>query len=226
MPSLQLGFLIAAATAAPMGAVGAGPSTDAQIMQQALKDSRDSLRDAIAKMDTLIEELKASKNPLGPIASETYTAVIVWLNVLPGSGKGPVSQLQSARDLMNRNLNLKTSKNTDPPLQRGGPILVQGSTTPTTNYHGNTPGDADRGTDCGDSFFNPDGPNCRRDVITHEFFHILGVHHGGGALDGPTIREKITTIDQALDSADNLAQLVARLTTLGGRTDACTRPNE
>jgi hypothetical protein len=55
---------------------------------------------------------------------------------------------------------------------------------------------------------------------------MLGVRHGGGALDGPTIRASITTPAQALDSADNLAQLVAQLTTPSGKTDACARSGE
>jgi hypothetical protein len=78
----------------------------------------------------------------------------------------------------------------------------------------------------GNPFFKLDGRNCRRDVITHEFFHFLGVAHGGGPLVGQTIRSAITTPAQALDSADNLAQLVAELTTPSGNTDACVRPGE
>jgi hypothetical protein len=61
----------------------------------------------------------------------------------------------------------------------------------------------------------------------HEFFHLVGVHHGGGALDGPTIRSTITTPAQALDSADNLAQLVADLRTFKTpNTDACSRTGD
>jgi hypothetical protein len=63
-------------------------------------------------------------------------------------------------------------------------------------------------------------------VITHEFFHFLGVKHGGSSLDGPTIRGNIKTTAQALDSADNLAQLVAEIVTPGGKTDACARAGE
>lgn len=63
-------------------------------------------------------------------------------------------------------------------------------------------------------------------MITHEFFHFLGVNHGGGPPDKPTPRDKITTPAQALDSADNLAQLVAEIVTPGGKTDACARAFE
>jgi len=80
--------------------------------------------------------------------------------------------------------------------------------------------------ECGDPFFTVDGPNCWRDVITHEFFHFLGIDHGGGPPDAPTPRDQIRTSRQALDSADNLAQLVAELVTPGAKTDACARENE
>jgi hypothetical protein len=61
-------------------------------------------------------------------------------------------------------------------------------------------------------------------VITHEFFHFVGVHHGGGASNAPTPRSTITTSAQALDSADNLAQLVSEL--MNGTTDACLIPGK
>ncbi len=48
-------------------------------------------------------------------------------------------------------------------------------------------------------------------MITHEFFHLIGVNHGGQPLNGGTDRALITTPAQALDSADNLAQLVAAI---------------
>ncbi len=91
-------------------------------------------------------------------------------------------------------------------------------------FHAATYGSVDRGLDCGDDFFSPDGPNCRCDVVTHELFHLLGVGHGGGAPNAPTIRHLISTPEKALDSADNLAQLSAEL--MGARTDACTRAND
>jgi len=228
-PSFQLAFLISAATLAATGGT-TGPLTDAQIMQNAFLASRTTLRAAVRKMDNLIAAIRASKGqPLDATNLRTFIAAVRWLNLNSKNPAATIPTLQSARDLMNQNANLKTSTGADPPLARGGPITVKGPTGPvvTSDYHGNSPGGSpDRGTDCGDTFFNDDGPNCRRDVITHEFFHMLGVHHGGGAVDGSTIRQNIKTPSQALDSADNLAQLVAQLTTHAGRTDACTRPHE
>ena len=76
----------------------------------------------------------------------------------------------------------------------------------------------------GETFFTHDGPNCRRDVITHEFFHLLGVGHGIDPTDGPTIHRFGITPDQSLNSADNLAQLTGDITT--SRTDCCTRKDD
>ena len=111
---------------------------------------------------------------------------------------------------------MKTSAGLDPPLAR-----VPGATFITSSY-----GSVDRGIDFGDDFFKRKGPRCRRDVVTHECFHMLGVHHGGQPLAGPDDPSKITTTAQALDDANSLAQLVAQLTTPHGRTGACERDHE
>ena len=118
-------------------------------------------------------------------------------------------------DLLQRSLAVRTSKGGDPEMRRTA-----------TSAHAETFGNPDVGVHCGEPFFTVDGPNCRRDVITHEFLHFVGVDHGGGPLGGPTIRHNILTTMQALDSADNLAQLVAEITTPNGRTDACARRGE
>ena len=154
--------------------------------------------------------------PLTAEESRILAAVGRWLNVNPGAPVRALPTIGSAIDLMRRNLNLKTTQGVPPSLFRaaGGFHAQVVDPNPAT------------GVQCGDPFFTVDGPNCRRDVITHELFHFLGVHHGGGALNGPTIRSAITTPAQALDSADNISQLVAEIVTPGGRTDACARAGE
>ena len=70
-----------------------------------------------------------------------------------------------------------------------------------------------------------DSDICRHDVVTHEFFHMLGVGHGEAPGEPPrpwAVRPLPSA--QALNSADHLAQLVADITT--GKTDACTRRGE
>ena len=115
---------------------------------------------------------------------------------------------------MLRNINIKTSAFNDVQLTR-----VAGTFHGLANI-----GAPDLGVQCGKPFFTDDGPNCRRDVITHEFFHLVGVQHGGTL--GDTVRRNITTPALALDSADNLAQMVAELETPSRRTDACARRKE
>jgi hypothetical protein len=116
---------------------------------------------------------------------------------------------------MLRHLNLKTSTGADVPMKRV-----------SKDFHAATFGSPDVGLHCGTPFFRHDGPNCRRDVVTHELFHLLGVGHGGQPLNGPTVRRLVTTTAQALNSADNLAQMVSEFETPHGRTDACLRARE
>jgi hypothetical protein len=145
-------------------------------------------------------------------------AAVVWLRIDPApltpEKKRCIAQtIRNAVDLLRRSLAVRTSKGGDPEMRRTA-----------RSAHAETFGNPDLGVDCGVPFFTRGGPNCRRDVITHEFLHFVGVHHGGGPLGGPTIRHNILTMVQALDSADKLAQLVAEITTPNGRTDACARP--
>jgi peptidoglycan hydrolase-like protein with peptidoglycan-binding domain len=200
--------------------VGAKDDDDLK-MQIALGESRRTLLLAIASLEGLRRAIIRQTLPRGaPLtADETriLTAVGKWLNVNAGAPVRALPTIGSAISLMRRNVTLQTSKGTPPPLVR-----VPG----TFHAQVTTPNSPDVGVQCGDPFFTVDGPNCRRDVVTHEIFHFLDVHHGGGALNGPTIRSAITTPAQALDSADNLAQLVAEIVTPGGKTDACARVGE
>src|SRR5262245_46179651 len=208
-PVLRLNFAL----------TGAGrrrrPPSDAAIMAAALKASRITLRSARDKLFDLANAIRDGK-PLTPTLTRFFNIAAKWLNLDRSSQSAALPHLDRATDLMLRNLNVKRSDGTEVQLRRV-PDSFHGRS------HLNSP---DLGLECGAAFFNDDGPNCRRDVVTHEFFHMVGVKHGGGALNGPTIRTAITTPAQALDSADNLAQLVAQLETRGGRTDACARRKE
>jgi hypothetical protein len=103
----KLGFLLTAATAASGGAAGATPPTDEQIMQKALRASRDSLGHAVLKLDKLMAAIKASKGkPLDGPNLHTFLAVVKWLRV---SGKNPaatVPTILAARVLMAKNQGL------------------------------------------------------------------------------------------------------------------------
>ena len=62
-----------------------------------------------------------------------------------------------------------------------------------------------------DLFFNSP-PDCPKDMITHECFHLAG-------LGDNSKKRELHTADDALNDADAMAQLVAHIAT--GRTDAC-----
>jgi hypothetical protein len=196
--------------------VGAPQASDADIMAAALRASRSTVRSA---RDKLFDLANALRDPAGGALTPTLTRIFniaaKWLNLNKSNPRTAVPDLDTATALMLRHLSLKTAAGADVPMRR----VPQ-------SFHAATFGSVDVGLHCGTTFFNRDGPNCRRDVVTHELFHLLGVGHGGQPLNGPTVRSLITTTAQALDSADNLAQLVAELETPGGRTDACVRARE
>jgi hypothetical protein len=216
---LQLGFAIGAAS---VGGAPAPPS-DGQVMQAAFQESRRTLGLAIPSLSVLQGKLTMGNDLLTDEDKRVFVAVVSWLQIdqfnppiaTPEGKRGVARHIGSVLGLISKSLAVKTSNGQIPAFRRT-----------TGKYHAQTYGNPDQGVDCGEPFFTVDGPNCRRDVMTHEFFHFVGVHHGGGPLQGATIRRNITTPAQALDSADNLAQLMAEITTLGGRTDACARPNE
>jgi hypothetical protein len=196
------------------GLVTAPRASDADIMAAAARRSRSTLRSARDKLFDLANAIRDNKS-LTPTLTRIFNIAAKWLNLNRANPQAALPHLDAATLLMLRHLNLKTSTGADVPMKRV-----------PKDFHAATFGSVDVGLHCGKDFFNHDGPNCRRDVVTHELFHLLGVGHGGQPLNGPTIRRLITTPAQALDSADNLAQLVAELETPGGRTDACVRAGE
>lgn len=189
-------------------------STDLEVIGKAFDESRRTLRLAVEKLNKLIEEVEASlgKGSAVTLSAEnlkTMNCAIRWLNLPPLNKIGLQANeaIKKARDLMKKNLELRK-----PPFVR----------TPD-GFHGNKV-NATVGLEFGETFFVEDGPNCRRDVMTHEIFHLLDIKHGKSDLSGATTGRTAFTTEECLDSADNLAQLVADITT--GRTDCCTRPRD
>ncbi len=194
-----------------------GGTSDADVLAEALRFARQCLRDARGDLMSLAGALSTAQ-PLAVAQEKTSNSAIKWLNLNRADTAGCVTHINKATDLMLKNLLVKSSS--------GGEIVMTRQAGATfwglTNL--NSP---DKGFKAGDPFFNTGGKNCRRDVVVHEFFHLVGIKHGGGALMGPTIRSAITTPAQALDSADNLAQLVAELRTFKTpNTDACSRAGD
>jgi hypothetical protein len=191
----------------------AGGRSDADVMAAALRASRSTVRSARDKLFDLANVIRQNK-PLTPALAKIFGVATKWLK-LPASQQAALPHLDAATNLMLRNISVKTSTFTEVQLTR----------VAATTFHAESNISApDLGVRCGTPFFTVDGPNCRRDVITHELFHLVGVGHGGSP--GDTVRRNVTTPALALDSADNLAQMVAELETPGGRTDACARRRE
>lgn len=193
--------------------------SESATMQNAFRASRQSLRLARSALTNLLSgfTLERQGHSLTPFQQRVLASVGKWL-------KADVRKNSSARtqttDIVTRaikliegNLAVKTSTGQDPTFSKVD-----------SDFFAEVNGNPDSGVRCGKAFFLKVGLNCQRDVITHEFFHFVGVKHGGSPNNGPTIRSIITTPDLALDSADNLAQLVSEIR--NGRTDACTRIND
>src|SRR5258707_15210025 len=62
---------------------------------------------------------------------------------------------------------------------------------------------------CGESFFCA-GPECQRNVITHERFHLAGIAHGLNPDGSPRLIEPVATStpEEALNNADDMMDLV------------------
>jgi hypothetical protein len=112
-PAVRLGFGVFASAAS--GAAGASSATsDAQLMQSALQDSRLSLRSAISTLSVLQGKLMMGNEILTDAEKKAFEAVVVWLKIEPPlvspEGKRKVaSHIGTAIALMNRNLAVKTS---------------------------------------------------------------------------------------------------------------------
>lgn len=158
-----------------------------------------------------------SNDELNKSFGPSVAAVAKWLNLKLGA-PDYVEKLRKAQELMGKNMALSTT----PPVIHQlptGPASSKGKVECAVPAHAwSYTGEPAVGVMCCDPFFNTDGPLCRRDVLTHEYFHLVGLHHGEGSDGKSTSRDKMTT-DQALNSADNMAQLVSDLNATG--TDAC-----
>ena len=194
-----------------------------RMMQSARARSILSINEALRIMRGLQQSIVSSRLPFGkPLTDdEKFNLAIMgkWMNFNPGAPIRALPTIASVVSLCEKNLQVKNSKGVPPSIQRRAGLGAFGEVQGSAIAH------IDHGVDCGDAFFNS-GPNCHRDVLTHEFFHFLGVGHGGGGPQDATPRDKITTTTQALNSADNLAQMIGEMTTSTRKTDACARRNE
>jgi hypothetical protein len=166
----------------------------------------------IFPLDQALQDQSYDRSKLTKDFPVAVKALGKWLNIKP-SNSAFQQVANTATRLIERNwaLGIKQVK----PFYQAptGPQSSMGRVEcATPAYAWSTTDQAD--ISCCDPFINT-GPNCRRDVLIHEHFHILGI---GEQADKK--RASITP-EQAPDSADNLAQLVLELNEIG--TDNCPK---
>jgi hypothetical protein len=201
-------------------------SADKAKMLDSFRSSRDTLTTAYRNLGEMSSALlKSQLNPpstwilshppvLNNDQKRWMKAVSKWLNLADFDARLPPTEykawvtkvvwnVSSARGLMQKNLQLQND------------VFVR----VPDGFNACVYGPGSDGIECGEPFFSKKGPKCRRDVLTHEVFHLFGVGHGIDPLNGPTVHRFGITPDQSLNSADNLAELVADI--IDDATDSC-----
>ena len=171
---------------------------------------KDLIDDAYGRASLLVIDAKARINRLRDLVSagkldqatkedaHTLAAAQNWLHIDAIARQAEFIQtLTRVTELMTRNI---TAANN--PVRHPSPDPC----ATLSSFAWSTPGDPnDRITYC-DSFFKK-GPQCRRNVVIHERFHLAGAHHGEDP-SGKATTQALRTTAEALDSADDLMDLV------------------
>jgi hypothetical protein len=184
-------------------------AAEQQIIDAALQASRDTLRTARSALQQLRTGIATTGRPRNDFEERVMISVGRWLHA-------PTSPLQADRQELIRVLDQATAL-FDRNLAIATPAGFFRRRTGAIFHAESFISRPDLGLAVGDPFVTTDGPLCNRDVITHEFFHMVGVTHGGST--GVVPRATVTTSALALDSADHLSQLVSEI--MDGTTDAC-----
>jgi Domain of unknown function (DUF4157) len=171
---------------------------------------KDLIDDAYGRASLLVIDAKARINRLKDLVSagkldqatkedaHTLAAAQNWLHIDAIARQAEFIQtLTRVAELMTRNI---TAANN--PVRHPSPDPC----ATLSSFAWSTPGDPnDQITYC-NSFFTK-GPQCRRNVVIHERFHLAGAHHGEDPSGKATTQAQRTTTE-ALDSADDLMDLV------------------
>ena len=191
---------------------------DGRIMRTAFDASRSSLRVASHKLTSLDIQLIFGAPRGAALPDEdrkTYDIAQKWLKFQAYNQFDTLGQLVARGAIVRANMLIAKNLRLD----------VKDFMRTGEGVYGRAPiGNVVEGMECGTAFFDH-GPNCRRDVVTHEFFHMVGVGHGekhGDPIPEFADRALVNSVDLALNSADHLAQMVAELN--GAVCDACLRP--
>ncbi len=186
---------------APSPTPPSGP-TDATLMDKAWDASRSSLRFALNRLRLLQRQIKYFEDSSG--SEDAFNelrrnyrrdmAVISRKLLVPPNPMDPAfrSALASAIRLFEQNLALPKSLK----AARDGGKCARSPQPWAAANGGTNPPDIDLCT----IWFNASA-DLQRDVVTHEYFHIFGVHDIEG----------VDTTAKALDNANTLAQIVAYL---------------
>ena len=183
----------------------APPPTDQEVMDNAKLFSRSTIRTAIGSLSSLELSIQFGLMPFGveAIHERTINALNTWLKVKPGDANF-LSTIQIAKRKMGDNLAVTTRivrQAQSHPDCSGNPFAVTNENRPDLNIR------------CCDDFFKK-SPSCQSDVLTHEYFHLVGLSHQAAT------RATITT-DDALKDNDQMSQFISEIAT--GNTDACIK---
>ncbi|GAB4226255.1 MAG: hypothetical protein Kow00121_54430 [Elainellaceae cyanobacterium] len=194
-----------------------GLTSDQQLINNALSASQTSLANAIAALKSL-ETGIISGLFVPELHRRTLDAVKDRLKVTPTHNQFLIT-IQEAQKLMSKNL--KCQSQYSHLVRRDEPFCQKHGETWAWSFINNPQG----GIHLCRSWFNT-CMECQRDVITHEFFHLVGLKD----MVDPTGREPNTKRDrmvltpsESLRDANEMAQLVSHITT--GLTDACHKFN-
>lgn len=190
------------------GGQGAAPATDAEVIAQANAARKVLLGSAISNIATLQQVVgRPDFILLKPLFQPTIDALARWMKIQP-TFSNYKHLIGMVLEPMRQNLTI------------GAAVVRQPQTGPDCKKGGfawANPGQPALGIRTCDAFFKT-GPMCRRDVLVHEFFHLVGLGHG--ELSGkPSPSRADMTPAHAFNSADNFAQLASDVVT--GQTDAC-----
>jgi len=181
------------------------PIPDQQTMQNAEVRRSGMLLFALSKLADLTTAVRGGKGN-DPAFAPTAAAVTHWLNV-PLGDPTFLPTVEKAEGIIGKSLNAKTKIVRSPESNadcRGHPYAVSNIGIPQLNIR------------CCDAFFAA-GQECQADIMAHEYFHLVGLHHGEAP--GRSTARAAMNAAQALNSADNMAQLVSEIAR--GTTDAC-----
>jgi hypothetical protein len=183
----------------PAPTPGPGTGSDAEKMSTARDASRTMTDTAILKVTAMVEAFRLGLMDAVPELRElhapTIKAVETWLRVRVSDLPGFLSASDAALALM------KSARAVDGPPRRA----ASGECKPGALAQA-APGDTGGPVTCCDRWFTK-GPQCQRNAMTHERFHLAGAVHGQST-EGFIFPAAGRTTEEALNSADDLTDLV------------------